>query len=173
MSEQGDDETTPKKNVKRRRRRRRQDILFRSSSDVKWETARFRWYYDTAEYSSTLGFFCVIRVTSANVERHFSDLKTIMNVCTENISDKRLETRLLVCHNRKILNNELDAKLMKKIERKKAVENSNADSSQVTPARKLTFSSSTIIRRRKRKKWLDYAWGRVTSVCVYVMVDLI
>jgi len=91
-------------------------------------------------------------VTSANVERHFSDLKTIMNVCTENISDKRLETRLLVRHNRKILNNELDAKLMKKIERKKAVENSNADSSQVTPARKLTFSSSTIIRRRKRKK---------------------
>ena len=91
-------------------------------------------------------------MTSANVERHFSDLKTIMNVCTENISDKRLEARLLVRHNRKILNNELDAKLMKKIERKKAVENSNADSSQVTAPKKSFVSPPKKHIRGKRKK---------------------
>ena len=94
----------------------------------------------------------VIRVTSANVERHFSQLKTIMNVCTQNISDKRLETRLLVRHNRKILNKELDAKLMKKIERKKVVENSNADSNQVTAPKRSFVSPPKKHIRGKRKK---------------------
>ena len=149
MSKQGDDETTSKK------KRKTSTSSFKTyfSEAARMSNEKPRDFDDIKQRRFRLiKHVAVIRVTSANVERHFSDLKTIMNVCTENISDKRLETRLLVRHNRKILNNELDAKLMKKIERKKAVENSNADSSQVTPARKLTFSSSTIIRRRKRKK---------------------